>query len=117
MACVTHIVTNMELVEVHNYRFFYHPLKELPAGEGLTLFGTLMTSYLAGFHNIKTILLCKHQTFFVKLGFPLKSLRACAFITAYSALVKMPLAFLMSKGLSKQRPVSSTVVLTLFSIM
>lgn len=57
------------------------------------------------------------QRFFVKSGFPLKSLRACAFITAYSALVKMPLAFLMSKGLSKQRPVSSTVVLTLFSIM
>jgi len=31
----------------------------LPAGEGLTLFGALMTSHLAGFHNIKLILLCK----------------------------------------------------------
>jgi hypothetical protein len=59
MACVTHVVTNVKLIEVHISRFLNHPLKELPAGEGLTLFGTLMTSYLAGFHNIKTILLCK----------------------------------------------------------
>ena len=56
---VTVVVTNIELVVVHIFRFFNHPLKELPAGEGLTLFGTLMTSYLAGFHNIKLILLCK----------------------------------------------------------
>jgi hypothetical protein len=52
MACVTHVVTNVKLIEVHISRFLNHPLKELPAGEGLTLFGTLMTSYLAGFHII-----------------------------------------------------------------
>ncbi len=38
---------------------FKPPLKELPAGEGLTLFGWVATPDLAGFHNIKLILLCK----------------------------------------------------------
>ena len=65
MACVTHVVTNVKLVEVHDYRFFNHPLKELPAGEGLTLFGRVATPDLAGFHNIKLILLCKSNLLIV----------------------------------------------------
>jgi hypothetical protein len=56
---VTVVVTNIELVVVHIFRFLNHPLKELPAGEGLTLFGWVATPDLAGFHNIKLILLCK----------------------------------------------------------
>jgi hypothetical protein len=30
---------------------FKTPLKELPAGEGITLFGGVATPHLAGFHN------------------------------------------------------------------
>jgi hypothetical protein len=52
MACVTHVVTNVKLIEVHISRFLNHPLKELPAGEGLTLFGRVATPDLAGFHII-----------------------------------------------------------------
>ena len=59
MMGVTFVVTNVKLVVVHIFRFFNHPLKELPAGEGLTLFGWVATPDLAGFHNIKLILLCK----------------------------------------------------------
>jgi len=59
MGSVTLVVTNVELVIVHIFRFFNHPLKELPAGEGLTLFGRVISPHLAGFHNIKLILLCK----------------------------------------------------------
>ena len=59
MMSVTFVVTNVKLVVVHIFRFFNHPLKELPAGEGLTLFGWEIRPDLAGFHNIKIILLCK----------------------------------------------------------
>jgi hypothetical protein len=49
MPSVTHVVTNVELVIVHNTRLLNAPYeKKQSAGEGATLFDTLMTSYLAG---------------------------------------------------------------------
>ena len=71
---VTFVVTNVKLVVVHIFRFFNHPLKELPAGEGLTLFGWVATPDLAGFHNIKLILLCKSNKLII-----------CDFICFWSA--------------------------------
>jgi len=52
MVSVTFVVTNMELVIVHDCRFLKHPLKETAAGEGLTLFSWVATPNLAVFQNI-----------------------------------------------------------------
>jgi hypothetical protein len=53
MACVTSVVTNVELVVVHCFPVFNNPFeKETMAGERVTLFGALMTSHLALFKTL-----------------------------------------------------------------
>ena len=49
---VTVVVTNIELVIVHSCLMFQFSQKETAAGGETSLFGTLMTSYLAVFQNI-----------------------------------------------------------------
>ena len=49
---VTFVVTNVELVVVHIFRFFNHPWKETAAGEGITLFDREIKPHLAVFQNI-----------------------------------------------------------------
>ena len=57
MACVTHVVTNVKLIEVH-FPHLFRSLKETAAGEGLTLFGAVIKPFLAVFQiSVSNILM------------------------------------------------------------